>query len=538
MSRHRDRSEASALTHRLDALNKARELGEGRLSADVLAEVYQVLERASTRRSLSSEHTVVGFFGATGSGKSSLFNAVSGTSAAVVGARRPTTADPLAAVWGPAGSEELLDWLDVPRRVHPVDSAGESEPDAGLILLDLPDFDSTAAEHRRIVERMAGMVDVLVWVLDPQKYADAALHHGFLRRLAADGAVTTVVLNQIDRLSPADLEAVTASLRSVLAQDGLGDVDVLPVSARTGAGLTQLRRRIADVAQSRQAATARLTLEVGRAARSLGEAAGTSEAAGISDSGRRRLGRELAEAARVDAVAQAVAGSYRREAVKRTGWPLTRWLVRLRPDPLRRLNLGRSDVRPELNRTSLPAAGPPEHARLDSAVRTFADEAAAGASDPWRAAIRAAARRGRQDLEEELDGAVARTELHSGRLAWWWPVFGVLQWLGLLAALTGAVWLAVPAVLGYLQLPVPDVPRTQGFPVPTLLLAGGLLLGIVLALAARPFAAAGARARAAAARRRLRASVADAADAVIVRPVQAELLVLGEFTECVRRARG
>src|SRR5687768_16915903 len=113
MSRHTAARVSSQLDARLEALNSARELAEGVLPDDVLQDVLRLLERATSRRSLSADHTVVGFFGATGSGKSSLFNAVSGAEIATAAVRRPTTTEPLAGVWGAEGSEPLLDWLDV-----------------------------------------------------------------------------------------------------------------------------------------------------------------------------------------------------------------------------------------------------------------------------------------------------------------------------------------------------------------------------------------------------------------------------------------
>ena len=63
----------------------------------------------------------------------------------------------------------------------------------GLILLDLPDFDSVRRDNRELVERMVGYVDVLVWVVDPQKYADAVLHHEFIEPLAAHGGTMLCV---------------------------------------------------------------------------------------------------------------------------------------------------------------------------------------------------------------------------------------------------------------------------------------------------------------------------------------------------------
>ncbi len=72
----------------------------------------------------------------------------------------------------------------------------------GLVLLDLPDHDSTEVAHRLEVDRLVELVDVLVWVLDPQKYADAAIHDRYLRPLARHAEVMVVVLNQVDRLPP------------------------------------------------------------------------------------------------------------------------------------------------------------------------------------------------------------------------------------------------------------------------------------------------------------------------------------------------
>ena len=200
MSRHGLAKETTRLQTRLEALNDARELAAGVLPDDALGEVLHVLERASSRRSLSADHTVVGFFGATGSGKSTLFNAVNGAEIATAAARRPTTSEPLASVWGVEGSEALLDWLDVRQRHHAGPVPDFADESSGLILLDLPDFDSTRTANRETVQRLVGMVDVLVWVLDPQKYADAAVHNDFLAPLASHAAVTLVVLNQIDRL--------------------------------------------------------------------------------------------------------------------------------------------------------------------------------------------------------------------------------------------------------------------------------------------------------------------------------------------------
>lgn len=538
MNRHASAREASRLDRRLEALDDARQLAAGVLPDETLDGVLQVLERASSRRSLSAEHTVVGFFGATGSGKSSLFNAVSGAAIATAAARRPTTSEPLAGIWGAEGSGELLDWLDVRHRHVAAAVPGFADDSTGLILLDLPDIDSTRAENRAIAERLTGLVDVLVWVLDPQKYADAAVHDDFLAPLASHAAVTLVVLNQVDRLPEHDVRPVLESLQSLLHRDGLGSVQVLGASALVGTGVDKVRAAIRQVAMQRRALSQRLAADVDHAAHRLAEESGTGEAAGVRPGSRERLSRELATAANVPLVVDAVAASYRLEATRRTGWPVTRWLARLRPDPLRRLNLRRTGEPPQLNRTSLPPAGAPERARTGAAVRDFADAASDGAPGPWRAAIRAAAREGREQLPDALDQAIAGTELSAGRGSWWWRLFNVMQWLALVAAVAGLGWLGVLAALGYFQLPVPEVPRVEGWPVPTVLVAGGALLGVVLALAARTLAGMAAGARARAARRRLEAAVDAVARDLVVAPVELEASRLAAFNGALKVAAG
>ena len=537
MSRHRLTRAESTLDRRLAALNEARELGEGRLDDAALSEVYDVLERATSRRSLSGDHTVVGFFGATGSGKSSLFNAVSGADAARVAVRRPTTNEPLAMVWGMEGSAPLLDWLEVSDRREGTPSQELMGESGGLVLLDLPDFDSVQLANRRTVERLAGQVDVLVWVLDPQKYADAAIHNDFLRPFSTHADVTLVVLNQIDKLGTGEVKPVLESLAAILDRDGLGKVQVAGVSAVTGQGIPELRQRIATVVKAKAAKSARLAADVAVAGRRLAEVSGDGDAAGVHQQDRKSLAAGLAGAVHVETVVSAVQSSYQLEASKRTGWPVTRWLTRFRKDPLRRLSL-RREGSTEVNRTSMPPAGAAELARLDSSVRDFADAASAGASGPWCASIRAAARSNRTELPDALDQAVAGTDLKANARAWWWPVFSVIQWLALLVAVGGLVWLGVLAVLGYFQMPVTETPKVEGWPLPTLMVLAGVVLGIFLAITSKFLALAGAKGRASQARRRLRESVAAVSQALVVSPTEAEVAHYSSFQEALATATG
>src|SRR5207302_10804111 len=131
---------------------------------------------------------------------------------------------------------------------HSGSGAGRHSRDpGGLVLLDLPDHDSAASGHREQVERLLRLVDVVVWVLDPEKYADAALHERYLRPLAGHADVMLLVLNQVDRLPGDSADLVLDDLRRLLDEDGLavgehGEAGavVLAASALTGHGVPDL----------------------------------------------------------------------------------------------------------------------------------------------------------------------------------------------------------------------------------------------------------------------------------------------------------
>ena len=101
---------------RVDGLEAASQAARGRLDDELVDRAEAVAKKAASRLRLSAEHTVVGIAGATGSGKSSTYNALTGLELSAVGVRRPTTSWASACVWGTEGAEELLEWLGIPPR--------------------------------------------------------------------------------------------------------------------------------------------------------------------------------------------------------------------------------------------------------------------------------------------------------------------------------------------------------------------------------------------------------------------------------------
>lgn len=258
----------AGLTEQIDAVVSAMQIAEPYLEPEVVDQAAVIIERAEARRQLSADHVVVGLFGATGSGKSSLFNALVGYEIAQTGVIRPTTTKTVAAIWQPAGADALLDWLEVSERhilssqVLGKDSKKSQDLGGGLILLDLPDMDSTSTEHHLIASRLAGQVDYLVWVLDPQKYADASIHHGYLSELTGQRGNLLVVLNQVDTIAESDRKPVKASLNALLADEGIGQVPIVLASARSGEGLDAVREKFAVALNNKVQATRRLRADV------------------------------------------------------------------------------------------------------------------------------------------------------------------------------------------------------------------------------------------------------------------------------------
>lgn len=507
------------LESRLAALDDLAAAGADVLSPAELGTLHAIRDGAAERRRRSLEHTVVGLFGATGSGKSSLLNALVGAPVATTHVRRPTTTDPLAVLWQPDGSASLLDWLGIDDRhvrTEPIDPRA-----ASLILVDLPDFDSIEAGHHEIAARLAGQVDAMVWVLDPQKYADAVVHTEFIAPHAAHGAVTLVVLNQADRLPAGDVDDVLRHVRSLVAADGLRPTAVLATSATTGAGVEALARSIGDIAAARTAVLDRIAADLDGLGAAL-EPAGTP--AGFTAAARTDLAEAVAASSGVASVANAVGASYRRRAARLGGWPLVSWIHGLRPDPLRRLGLGagRGAADAQLRRTSIPEPGAAGAARRAIAVRASVDAASAGLTEPWRALARAAGERASTDLGDAVDLALASTDLPT-RAGWWWPIPTIVQWLALAAALVGVGWLLLAAFGAGLPIPRVQIPIVEGWSVPVLLIAGGLLLGILVALANGAIAAGVGASRRRRTRRALVAAVRSVTDAVVVAPVDTAL---------------
>ncbi|MBK7820926.1 MAG: 50S ribosome-binding GTPase [Tessaracoccus sp.] len=513
------------LARQLEQLARAVDLTAGRVPDDLTARALGVLDHAD-RRLAAGPQTVVALGGATGSGKSSLFNALSGTRLAQEGARRPTTSRTLAVSFS-ATNSELLDLLGVVRRREAVPPS----PDlADVVLLDLPDHDSTVSDHRVEVDRMVRLVDQFVWVLDPQKYADAAIFERYLRPLAGHSEVMTVVLNHADLLTPAQLDDCLAHLRRILDDNGLAVVTLRPTSAVTGMGVGELRAQLGRIATGKRAAAARLAGDVAAIARELHAAVGPPRPKGAGEPGVAVLVAQLSAAAGVPVVVDAVRGSVKHRGHLATGWPMVSWVGRLRPDPLKRLRLGGAPKELTtgeaiVDHSSLPARSASSGAQLAMGLREVSERMGEGLPPAWARGVFDVVRAAERTLSADLDHAVVTTDLKVGRTPAWWHIIRATQWVLIAAVAVGALWLTLNAILNYFGLPpfaTYPVGPEGGLRVPmaTVLVLGGVVAGIALSGVSQLIIGASANGAARRARKALEASVAEVARERVLAPAE------------------
>jgi len=187
--------------------------------------------------------------GSTGSGKSTIVNALLGVATTRVGVIRPTTRQPIL-VHSPVdagwfASDRILPGLARVRgRVSapgtPASAAGDT-PEAAriselmllehesvprsLAIIDAPDIDSVADENRALAAQLLAAADLWLFVTTANRYADAVPWR-LLEGAAARQITVGVALN---RVPPGATDEVLPDLRAMLTARGLADAPVFTI---------------------------------------------------------------------------------------------------------------------------------------------------------------------------------------------------------------------------------------------------------------------------------------------------------------------
>lgn len=174
----------------------------------------------------AAEALWVVFVGGTGTGKSTLFNAVCEQPLSQTGFERPKTFGPIVFAHKHLPLDRGFPIASISVKLQPFEEAG-AQPCAGepqtllivqhqrqelahLILVDTPDVDSLEARNRETVEDLYLLSDVIVFVTSQEKYADEVPFQ-FLRRAHQDRKICFLLLNKgQDSLS---IEELLASFR-------------------------------------------------------------------------------------------------------------------------------------------------------------------------------------------------------------------------------------------------------------------------------------------------------------------------------------
>lgn len=138
-----------------------------------LVELSEAIERLrNDLQNLSEQVFIIGLLGGTGVGKSTIMNALAGKEISSTSHRRPHTDKVIIYHHMRTPLPKGFQLNGVPFAVFPHTADYIDK----LVLCDLPDFDSIEEEHRACVLSFLEQLDVLVWVVSPEKYADQALY--------------------------------------------------------------------------------------------------------------------------------------------------------------------------------------------------------------------------------------------------------------------------------------------------------------------------------------------------------------------------
>lgn len=498
----------TGLDEAVEALRKAILIG-GSLGLDT-RKIQATIDNANERIGFTGDTYVAALVGGTGVGKSSLLNAIAGESVSPASVLRPTTERPKAWVASEARDEvgPLMNWLEIEEvHVHTNDDLGN------VAIVDLPDFDSIATEHREIVDQLLPRIDVVMWVVDPEKYDDDRLFH-YLLTHGKELPDVYMILNKIDQLDAQGRQAVANDMTERLRRAGLRSAKVRLVSATEGGGVDELRSWLAGRAEAKAAIAARIRAETTARLEELGAEAGV----GVDGRYEPLLASETVEASAatateaavslvdIDGFAAQVRNSFMEQARLRAGSLLSRLMSVLRYASGHR----RRHAEPKAFLLNWRKRG--DASRVVNPVRAAYLDATRKLSPHARASNLDRLDPG--DVRTSVEGVIDRVVREvAGDLekphGWMLSLLSVLQWVATAGFLVSAAWYLI--VIFGPDIPVGslDVPYLGAVPTPLALGIASAAVSFLVGMTARVYASIVSSRQSRMLRRRLREDIAS-----------------------------
>ncbi|MDQ2674650.1 MAG: dynamin family protein [Chloroflexota bacterium] len=158
---------------------------------------------------------LVVIMGSTGSGKSSLLNALAGRQVSPSGVLRPTTRRAVAI----GHRDDLGGRIGAVSERSGLELRVDDDARRGLVLVDAPDFDSVEAENREHALELLEVADLVIFVTTATRYADQ-VPWDVLGRARTRGVPLLAVLNRMPSEAD-DADAVARDYRALLERGRL-----------------------------------------------------------------------------------------------------------------------------------------------------------------------------------------------------------------------------------------------------------------------------------------------------------------------------
>lgn len=488
-------------------------------------ELHETWDSVAKRQGASEALSVIAFAGASGVGKSELINSLTESAACEVGTHRPSTKVPQGVFCAQANPTQLLELIGVTQSTGISQSEFSRGIPENLVFVDLP-----ALEYEPAREATAATLrgaDVIVWVTDPQRYADASFVDSVLSFPHVEN--TIVVLSHADTLNETQHERILEHLRDILTEHGLGDLPIYSAGRRLENLTSELLSKIVDMTSQ---GDARNTAFVSALHQGISDFVQASELDQVKPEALAELNESFDNPLKTEALlnlsptADRMADAYKRAAAFWIAWPVLTWIVGFKP----------SKKQSPDSRTTLPGIPSVNDWVLRHDAQTVTRQRTKHLPPKWRTFFTSHSASLELPLVEALNLALSMQKVQSAPKRAWWKLWWIGQWILFLTLIASSLWLLVWAV-GALASMSPPVLWLGLIPLPALLFVVGLLGGLLWSLWGKHLAFTGAAKFGAKSQEAGNALIAEVSRESYLNPLRNDAKTLEQLVELTLKAR-